>query len=74
MALRPGVGHASVCDAGSAMRAGLIDEFTLVTHPVLVGDGKRFFAPLDTWVNLHLEDVRTFPEGIVVSRYTTRPS
>ena len=30
--------------AGAAMRAGLIDEYTIVTHPVLVGGGTPFFT------------------------------
>ena len=29
------------------MRAGLIDEYVLATHPVLVGGGTPFFAALD---------------------------
>jgi dihydrofolate reductase len=34
------------------MRAGLIDEYQVVTHPVLVGGGTPFSDALDTWVNL----------------------
>jgi dihydrofolate reductase len=30
--------------AGAAMRAGLIDEYAIVTHPVLVGGGTPFFT------------------------------
>jgi dihydrofolate reductase len=30
------------------MRAGLIDEYAIVTHPVLVGDGTPFFTPWTT--------------------------
>ncbi|MER6201029.1 dihydrofolate reductase family protein, partial [Streptomyces sp. NPDC001586] len=30
--------------AGAAMRAGLIDEYEIVTHPVLVGGGTPFFT------------------------------
>ncbi|MCW3818482.1 dihydrofolate reductase family protein [Micromonospora sp. DR5-3] len=58
--------------AGAAMRAGLIDEYVLVTHPVLVGGGTPFFTALDTWVNLNLVETRTFPGGIVLTRYETR--
>src|SRR4051794_6347036 len=36
--------------AASAMRAGLIDEYAVVTHPVLVGGGKPFFTALGNWV------------------------
>src|SRR5206468_7461933 len=38
--------------AAAAMRAGLIDEYVLVTAPVLVGSGTPFFTALDNWVNL----------------------
>jgi dihydrofolate reductase len=58
--------------AGAAMRAGLIDEFQVVTHPVLVGGGTPFFSALDTWVNLRLVETRTFPDGVTLSHYETR--
>ena len=58
--------------AAAAMRGGLIDEYVLVTHPVLVGDGKSFFTALDNWVNLALVETRTFPGGVLLTRYETR--
>ncbi|MFF7203945.1 dihydrofolate reductase family protein [Streptomyces sp. NPDC008141] len=58
--------------AGAAMRAGLIDEYVLATVPVLVGSGKPFFTALDSWVNLNLVETRTFPGGVVLTRYETR--
>ena len=58
--------------AGAAMRAGLIDEYALATHPVLVGGGTPFFTSLDSWVNLNLVETRTFPGGVVLTRYETR--
>lgn len=58
--------------AAAAMRAGLIDEYTLVTAPVLIGGGTPFFTALDTWVNLNLVETRTFPGGVVLTRYETR--
>ena len=58
--------------AAAAMRAGLIDEYAIVTHPVLVGGGTPFFTPLDDWVTLTLLEVRTFPGGVVLTRYETR--
>ena len=58
--------------AGAAMRAGLIDEYTIVTHPVLVGGGTPFFTALDNWVNLRLVETRTFPGGVLLTRYETR--
>ena len=51
--------------AGAAMRAGLIDEYQVATHPVLVGGGTRFFAELESRVNLTLVETRMFPGGVV---------
>ncbi|MEV0319211.1 dihydrofolate reductase family protein [Streptomyces sp. NPDC050658] len=58
--------------AGAAMRAGLVDEYVLATAPVLVGGGTPFFAGLDSWVNLNLVETRTFPCGVLLTRYETR--
>ena len=58
--------------AAAAMRAGLIDEYVLVTAPVLVGGGIPFFAALDNWVNLTLVEARTFSDGLLLTRYETR--
>jgi dihydrofolate reductase len=58
--------------ASAAMRAGLIDEYAIVTHPVLVGGGAPFFAALDMWVNLNLVETRTFPDGVLLTRYATK--
>ncbi|MFF0725058.1 dihydrofolate reductase family protein [Streptomyces sp. NPDC004134] len=58
--------------AGAAMRAGLIDEYVLVTAPVLVGGGTPFFTAVDNWVNLNLVETRTFPGGVILTRYETR--
>ncbi|WP_328838174.1 dihydrofolate reductase family protein [Streptomyces europaeiscabiei] len=58
--------------AGAAMRAGLIDEYMLATAPVLVSGGTPFFTTLDNWVNLNLVETRTFPGGVILTRYETR--
>jgi dihydrofolate reductase len=58
--------------AAAAMRAGLIDEYVIVTHPVLVGGGTPFFTALDSWVDLDLVETRTFPGGLLLTRYETR--
>lgn len=58
--------------AAAAMRAGLIDEYAIVTHPVLVGGGTPFFAAVDNWVGLSLLETRTFPDGVLLTRYETR--
>lgn len=58
--------------AAAAMRAGLIDEYAIVTHPVLLGGGTPFFTALDNWVNLDLVETRTFPGGVLLTRYETK--
>ena len=58
--------------AAAAMRARLIDEYVIVTHPVLLGGGTPFFTALDNWVNLKLVETRTFPDGVVLTRYETK--
>ena len=58
--------------AATAMRAGLIDEYLIVTYPVLVGGGTPFFTALDHWVNLNLVETRVFPDGVLLTRYETR--
>jgi dihydrofolate reductase len=64
-----------VCGAtlgGAAMRAGLVDEYEIVTHPVLIGGGKPFFPALDSWVKLDLVETRTFSGGVTLNRYATK--
>ncbi|ANH39124.1 hypothetical protein I601_2708 [Nocardioides dokdonensis FR1436] len=57
--------------AAAAVRAGLVDEYVLVTHPVLVGGGTPFFPVLGTWVHLDLVETRAFPGGVLMTRYET---
>jgi len=58
--------------AATAMKAGLIDEYAIVTHPVLLGGGTPFFTALDNWVNLDLVETRAFPDGVLLTRYRAR--
>lgn len=67
---RMSIGGASL--AGAAMQAGLIDEYVLVTHPVLVGGGTPFFTTADSRTHLDLIETRLFPGGVTLARYETR--
>lgn len=58
--------------AAAAMRAGLIDEYLVVTHPVLIGGGRPFFTALEHRVGLELVETRPFPGGVLLTRYETR--
>ncbi|MCC6801132.1 MAG: dihydrofolate reductase family protein, partial [Anaerolineae bacterium] len=55
--------------AASLMRLGLIDEYQLYIHPVLLGHGKRMFAEADRSINLRLLETRTFGSGVMFLRY-----
>ena len=55
--------------AAAAVRAGLVDEYEIVTHPVLIGGGAPFFPTLDSWTTLYLVETRTFPGGVILTRY-----
>lgn len=57
--------------AAAAVRAGLVDEYLLVTAPVLIGAGLPFLPVLDAWIDLELVETRTFPGGVVLTRYAT---
>lgn len=59
--------------AASLMRLGLIDEYQLYIHPVLLGHGKRMFAEVDRSINLRLLETRTFGSGVMFLRYRAVP-
>jgi dihydrofolate reductase len=51
------------------MDAGLIDEYHVFVHPVVVGSGKRLFREGKPVVGLHLIDTKTFSGGVVALTY-----
>lgn len=60
--------------AAEAAEAGLIDEYRVRVHPVLVGGGTPFFPRHERRVNLDLVEQRTFSTtGVVFLRYRVRP-
>ena len=59
--------------ASSFMRLGLIDEYRLVVHPVVLGGGTPFFPELDEKIGLQLVETRTFGSGAVYLRYRRGP-
>lgn len=62
----------SVSGAGLAatfMQHGLIDEYHLYVHPIILGGGKPMFPHLDDMVKLKLIETHTFGSGVVLLRY-----
>jgi dihydrofolate reductase len=55
--------------AASFLQLGLVDEFRIYVHPIIIGRGKPLFAPSDVTVRLRLAETRTFGSGVVLLRY-----
>lgn len=58
--------------ASAFIERGLVDEYRLVVHPVVLGAGTRFFPGLDRLIGLRLVDTRTFESGAVYLGYAAR--
>ena len=52
--------------------AGLLDELTLITHPVVAASGRRLFEPGDPVTRLELVSSQQTQKGNVVSCYRLR--
>lgn len=55
--------------AATFMRQGLIDEYRIYVHPVVLGKGKPLFQSPDVRMNLKLAGTRTFGNGVVLLQY-----
>lgn len=55
--------------AASLMSMGLVDQYQLWVHPVLLGKGKPLFGGVETHLPLQLTETRTFTSGVVVLYY-----
>jgi dihydrofolate reductase len=53
----------------SLMRRGIIDEFMLMIHPLVLGSGRRLFADGSPATNLRLVDSKTATTGVVIATY-----
>lgn len=47
------------------IRQGLVDEFRLSVHPVVLGEGKPLFVDVRQRLNLKRVDTRSFSSGVV---------
>jgi dihydrofolate reductase len=75
-ALRAGTdGIVSVGGAALAtqlLRAGLLDEVLLWTHPAILGFGRPLFDDYDMPIDLDLLEQRSFDQGVTMHRYAVR--
>ena len=54
----------------SLIATGLIDEYHLNTHPVLLGKGLPIFSSIELPTDLKLLEAKSFPGGIVAHVYS----
>lgn len=53
----------------SFVQLGLIDEYRLSVHPIVLGSGKPLFEDLEQRIALRLKDTRVFRSGVVQVLY-----
>ncbi len=53
----------------SLAELGLVDEYLLFIHPVVIGEGKRVFADPGPRMGLRLLDQKATPKGVLILRY-----
>jgi dihydrofolate reductase len=58
--------------AAGFIRRGLVDEYELVVHPVILGGGTPFFPDLERPAGLRLLETRTFSSGVVYLGFAAR--
>ena len=55
--------------AAEFIRRGLVDEYRLVVHPVVLGGGTPYFPALDHPIRLRPTETREFASGAVLRAY-----
>lgn len=55
--------------AVALVKLGLIDEYRIIIHPVVLGGGKTLLQGLNEKLKLKLVDVKTFSSGTVLLSY-----
>lgn len=66
---KPIIAHGGVVFARSLVAAGVIDQYVLMVHPVVLGKGLPLFADLPAPKILKLVSSTTFPRGGVAQVY-----
>ena len=55
--------------AQGLMEAGLIDAFTLLIHPVVLGEGRHLFPDGGALATMALDELTTTPKGVAIATY-----
>ncbi len=56
----------------SLMDSGVIDEYRLMVHPIVVGKGQRLFDDRETPASLTLVNTEPLPNGVIVLTYAPK--
>jgi dihydrofolate reductase len=59
--------------ARSLALAGLVDDYVLLIHPIVLGTGTRLFEPGLPTSALELTDTRTSTTGVIIASYRSSP-
>jgi dihydrofolate reductase len=66
-------GNLVIMGSGELIRSllphGLVDEFLLIVHPLILGEGRRLFEHDGTSVELQLADSQAASGGVIVAAY-----
>lgn len=62
------IGSASVVQ--TCTNLGLLDEYWLWIHPVVLGDGKRLFENIDRRVDVELLGTKSYDSGVTLLQYS----
>jgi dihydrofolate reductase len=57
--------------SASLLKLGLIDEYKLTIHPIILGQGLSAFRDNDTRSKLKLVESRTLKSGVITAHYAT---
>ncbi len=65
--------HGSATLVKTLMEANLIDEYRLMVHPLVLGEGRRLFEERPFRTSLTLTKMQPMPNGVVVLTYAPEP-
>ena len=69
---KPILAHGGASFAQELVKHGLVDEFRLSIHPVVLGKGISMFATTPHLIDLNLVSSTSFQSGIIVNVYATK--
>lgn len=69
---KPILAHGGASFAQELVKHGLVDEYRLSIHPVVIGKGRSIFAATPHLIDLQLVSSTPYPSGAIVNIYSTK--